>query len=99
MKAPIERLVKRLSNKEFGFAQGEPLAKGLWTALDPDQIIRLYSAVNRGLQNYYRFVDNWKHLSRIQYISNSPGKDAGTEIQTLGGKDLSTLWKGPLRTY
>lgn len=28
----------------------------------------MHSGVNRGLHNYYRFVDNWKHLSRIQYI-------------------------------
>lgn len=33
-----------------------------------DQLIRLYSGINRGVQNYYRFTDNWAHLQRIQYI-------------------------------
>lgn len=68
MKAPIEKLIQRLSDRGFCKATGEPKAKGAWTSLDADQIIQLYSGVNRGLQNYYRFVDNWKHLSRIQYI-------------------------------
>src|SRR5260370_17619078 len=38
------------------------------TAVDTDQIVNLYSAVNRGIQNYYRFVDDWAQLSRVQYI-------------------------------
>jgi len=36
--------------------------------LDLDQIVRLYSSINRGIQNYYRFADNWSRLTRIQYI-------------------------------
>ena len=68
MKAPIDKLIQRLSNRGFCTAMGEPTSKRLWTSLDADQIIQLYSGVNRGLQNYYRFVDNWKHLSRVQYI-------------------------------
>jgi group II intron reverse transcriptase/maturase len=68
MKAPIDKLVKRLGDRGFCTPTGEPTAKSGWTPLDADQIIQLYSGVNRGLQNYYRFVDNWKHLSRIQYI-------------------------------
>jgi group II intron reverse transcriptase/maturase len=68
MKAPINKLIKRLSTRGFCTATGEPTARRPWTSLDADQIIQLYSGVNRGLQNYYRFVDNWKHLSRIQYI-------------------------------
>src|SRR5437763_13740066 len=42
--------------------------KSGWAFLDTDQIILLYSSVNRGTQNYYRFVDNWVQLQRIQYI-------------------------------
>jgi hypothetical protein len=68
MKAPMPRLVKRLSERGFCTTQGKPVAKAGWIHLDADQIIRLYSSVNRGIQNYYRFVDNWKNLSRIQYI-------------------------------
>lgn len=68
MKAPIDKLIGRLNSRGFCTATGEPTSKRLWTQLDADQIIQLYSGVNRGLQNYYRFTDNWKHLSRIQYI-------------------------------
>jgi group II intron reverse transcriptase/maturase len=68
MKAPILRLVKRLHERGFCTPLGEPTAKYGWAYLDVDQIISLYSSVNRGIQNYYRFADNWKHLSRIQYI-------------------------------
>jgi hypothetical protein len=66
MKAPMEKVLKRLKERGFCTGEGEPTAKGLWTSLDADQIIQLYSSVNRGLQNYYRFVDNWKPCSRIQ---------------------------------
>lgn len=58
MKAPLDKLLKRLSERGFCTGTGEPTAKGVWTSLDADQIIQLYSSVNRGLQNYYRFVDN-----------------------------------------
>jgi hypothetical protein len=78
------------------------LAKGFWTTLDPDQIIRLYSAVNRGIQNYYRFADNWKHLSRIQYILKFSLAKTLAQKYKLSvaktfrrfGKDLSVLIKG-----
>lgn len=68
MKAPIPRLIKRLSDRGFCTKEGEPTSKGAWTHLDTDQILHLYSSVNRGIQNYYRFADNWKQLGRIQYI-------------------------------
>lgn len=68
MKAPMPRLLKRLSERGFCTTQGIPIAKSGWIYLDTDQIISLYSSVNRGIQHYYRFVDNWKSLSRIQYI-------------------------------
>ncbi|MFC6605360.1 group II intron reverse transcriptase/maturase [Ectobacillus funiculus] len=34
-------------------------AKGGWTTLDTDQIITRFNSINRGIQNYYRFVDNF----------------------------------------
>src|SRR2546421_8950318 len=49
-------------------AQPVGTAKSGWIFLDADQIVQLYSGVNRGIQNYYRFVDNWRSLARIQYI-------------------------------
>jgi nicotine oxidoreductase len=68
MKAPLPKLVKRLSDRGFCTNEGRPISKSGWAFLDTDQIILLYSSVNRGIQNYYRFVDNWARLQRIQYI-------------------------------
>jgi hypothetical protein len=64
----MDELIKKLCQKGFCDAHGRPLHKKAWTLLDEDQIINLYSSINRGLQNYYRPADNWAELSRIQYI-------------------------------
>jgi group II intron reverse transcriptase/maturase len=68
MKAPLPKLVKRLSERGFCSAEGEPTPKSGWAFLDAEQIVSLYSSINRGIQNYYRFADNWGQLNRIQYI-------------------------------
>ncbi|HZS76883.1 MAG TPA: reverse transcriptase domain-containing protein [Ktedonobacteraceae bacterium] len=68
LKAPMGELVKKLHQKGFCDAKGRPLHKSPWILLDEDQIVSLYSSMNRGLQNYYRPADNWAELSRIQYI-------------------------------
>jgi group II intron reverse transcriptase/maturase len=68
MKAPLPRLVKRLSDRGFCTKEGEPIPKSGWAFLDAEQIVSLYSSVNRGIQNYYRFADNWGQLNRVQYI-------------------------------
>lgn len=68
LKVPIEKLVKRLSQKGFCDKNGTPIHKSAWQQLDEDQIILLYSSINRGLQQYYRPTDNWSSLQRIQYI-------------------------------
>jgi len=68
MHAPLPKLIKRLHEKGFCTTEGKPTAKGGWSVLDLDQIVLLYSSINRGLQNYYRFADNWGRLSGIQYI-------------------------------
>jgi len=68
MKAPLPKLVKRLSERGFCTTEGEPTPKSGWAFLDAEQIVSLYSSVNRGIQNYYRFADNWGQLNRIQYI-------------------------------
>ncbi len=102
MKAPTEKVLKRLKERGFCTGEGEPTAKGLWTSLDADQIIQLYNSVNRGLQNYYRFVDNWKQCSRIQYILKFSLTKTLAQKYKLSvphvfqrfGKDLSLLIKG-----
>ncbi len=68
MKAPMPKLLKRLSERGFCTKEGTPTSKSGWAFLDVDQIISLYNGVNRGIQNYYRFTDNWRQLRRIQYI-------------------------------
>jgi group II intron reverse transcriptase/maturase len=68
MSAPLPKLVKRLHERGFCSKEGEPTPKSGWAFLDVDQIVNLYSGVNRGIQNYYRFTDNWGQLHRVQYI-------------------------------
>jgi hypothetical protein len=68
LQIPLKKVLQKLHIKGFCTANGYPLAKNGWTLLDADQIIMLYSSINRGLQNYYRFADNFQQLSRIQYI-------------------------------
>jgi len=68
LKAPIEKVIRRLTQKGFCDGQGNPTAKKGWTILDEDQIINLFSSVNRGLLQYYRPADNWAEMRRIQYI-------------------------------
>jgi len=68
MKAPIPKLIKQLSDRGFCTKEGEPTPKSAWAYLDAEQIVSLYSSVNRGIQNYYRFADNWGQVNRVQYI-------------------------------
>jgi len=68
MYAPLPKLIQRLKDKGFCTAEGKPLDRKGWRGLDTEQIIALYSSINRGIQNYYRFTDNWRRLGRIQYI-------------------------------
>lgn len=68
MCTPIDALIKKLQNKGFCTAQGEPTTKIGWIHLDADQMVVLFNGINRGIQNYYRFTDNFGKLARIQYI-------------------------------
>ncbi len=68
MKAPLKSLMQRLHTKGFCTAKGKPTSKRGWSSLDADQIVGLYSSINRDIQNYYRFADNFQQLTRIQYI-------------------------------
>jgi group II intron reverse transcriptase/maturase len=68
LKAPMDKLIKRLSSKGFCDGKGTPKHKAGWVMLDEDQIVSLYSSINRGIQQYYRPADNWPELQRVQYI-------------------------------
>jgi group II intron reverse transcriptase/maturase len=68
LKAPMDKLIKRLCTKGFCDGRGTPKHKAGWTRLDEDQIVSLYSSINRGIQQYYRPADNFAELTRVQYI-------------------------------
>ena len=68
MTAPKDELIKKLHGKGFCTVTGQPTTKLGWIYLDADQIITLFNGINRGIQNYYRFADNFGHLTQIQYI-------------------------------
>ena len=65
LKAPMEKLIKRLHQKGFCDRKGRPTHKAAWIQLDEDQIILLYSSVNRGLQQYDRPTDNWERMHQV----------------------------------
>src|SRR5207245_8312791 len=66
LKAPMDKLIKRLSQKGFCDGKGTTKHKAGCTVLDEDQIVLLYSSINRGIQEYYRPADNWPELQRVQ---------------------------------
>jgi len=68
LKAPMRKLIAKLHQNGFCRADGFPTSKGMWTVLPVDQVLNLYSMINRGLLNYYRFVHNFGRLARVQYI-------------------------------
>lgn len=68
MNAPMAKLVKQLSEKGLCTEEGHPIAKRGWVNLDVDQIIELFSGINRGIQGYYRFTNNFSSLTRVQFI-------------------------------
>lgn len=68
MLAPKNKLMRKLHTKGFCTIEGKPTTKTGWIHLDAEQIVTLYNGINRGIQNYYRFTDNFGQLARIQYI-------------------------------
>ncbi len=102
MEAPLPKLIQRLKEKGICTAEGKPIDKKGWRDLDTEQIIALYSSINRGIQNYYRFVDNWRRIIRIQYILRfSLAKTLARKYQITVkqvfkrfGKELSITIKG-----
>jgi group II intron reverse transcriptase/maturase len=68
LRAPMDKLIKKLKQRGFCDGKGTPKHKAGWTVLDEDQIVNLYSSINRGLQQYYRPADNYDQLAQIEYI-------------------------------
>jgi group II intron reverse transcriptase/maturase len=101
LKAPIDELVKRLHEKGFCDKRGNPTHKPPWKLLDEDQIVLLYSSINRGILGYYRPADNKARLQRIQYIlkfslaKTLAAKKNGSITEVINGKDISvTVTRG-----
>lgn len=98
MYAPTEEIIKRLQGKGICDSNGFPTSVTGWTQLDDVQIILQYNAINRGILNYYSFVDNYCKLSRVQYILQYSAaktlahkhKTKMTKIFAKRGKDLHT---------
>jgi len=87
LKAPMDELVTRLKTKGFCDEDGKPIHRAPWQLLDEDQIVMLYSSINRGIQQYYRPVDNWARVQRVQYILKY------SLAKTLAGKRKSRIAK------
>mgnify|MGYP001158130608 CR=1 FL=1 len=87
MKAPIDKIIKKLFEKGFCTHDGKPKSKDGWIGFDDIQIVELYNGVWRGLLNYYSFVDNKNSLRNVQYILHHGA------AKTLAGKHRSSVRK------
>ena len=87
LKAPMDEIVKKLFQKGFCDKKGNPTHKPPWMLLDDDQIVMLYSSINRGLQQFYRPSDNWARVQRVQYILKY------SLAKTLAGKRKTIISK------
>jgi hypothetical protein len=66
---PMDKIIKRLSDKNFCTSEGIGLKKKGWIVYDDDVIITRYNSMLRGLRNYYAPADNLgTSMNRINYI-------------------------------
>ena len=66
---PMDKIIKRLSEKNFCTSNGFPTKKKGWIIYDDDVIIARYNSVLRGIRNYYAPADNLgTSMNRINYI-------------------------------
>ncbi len=97
LKAPMDELIKRLQVKGFCDKEGNPTSRAAWQTLDEDQIILLYSSINRGIQQYYRPADNYARVQRVQYIlkfslaKTLAGKHKSKITDVIKGQDIK-IW-------
>jgi group II intron reverse transcriptase/maturase len=80
---PITELIKKLKSKGYCKGNGYPICNSKMINYTVPDIIKQYSSVNRGIQNYYRFTDNFYKVSKIQYIMQfSLAKTLGAKFKT-----------------
>ena len=65
---PLKKILSKLKENGYCKDNGYPIANSNLINYEVTEIIKQYSNVNRGIQNYYRFTDNFEKLNRIQYI-------------------------------
>jgi group II intron reverse transcriptase/maturase len=65
--APIQKLLKKLETENF-LVKGQPRSINKFIFLHPHEIVTRYSAIMRGIYNYYTFVDNKNLLQQILWI-------------------------------
>jgi group II intron reverse transcriptase/maturase len=64
LNAPLERAIKKLSLAGYCDVNGVAKPRMALYAADKDEIVGIYSAVARGILNYYSFSDNRRRLSQ-----------------------------------
>ncbi|MEO6888675.1 MAG: reverse transcriptase domain-containing protein [Ktedonobacteraceae bacterium] len=105
LKAPMEEIIQKLHTKGFCTKEGKPTHRAAWQLLDADQIVGLYSSINRGIQQYYRPVDNWARVQKVQYIlkfslaKTLAGKRKSKIAKVISGGDIKirTMRKGKVK--
>jgi group II intron reverse transcriptase/maturase len=66
---PIDRVITRLSEKNFCTKNGIGIRKKGWILYPDDIIVNRYNYIIRGLRNYYAPADNFgDSMNRIEYI-------------------------------
>jgi nicotine oxidoreductase len=68
IQAPIQRIVKRLADKEFCKGNGFPTPKIIWSTQEDNQIIDNFNATARGIFGFYSGASKRNRLTRIWYI-------------------------------
>jgi len=82
------RVFKRLANKGFCTGDCKPSARGIWQCCSDEDIIKNFSAVTRGMVNYYTVCDSGGQLlGRVLYILQY------SLIHTLASKHKTSISK------
>lgn len=69
IEAPIEKLISKLVDQGYAWEKDrQPKAVTKWIYLNPEDIIRKYNWVIRGIMEYYKSVENKNQLGQILWI-------------------------------
>jgi len=69
IEAPMDKLMNKLIEQGFAWEKDKmPKAMTKWIFLNPEDIIRRYNWVSRGILEYYKSVENRNQLGQILWI-------------------------------